>query len=374
MSSEPAAAAVEVNDPGMLGSSTATVRGRAGLHGVPVLRGADLEPAGSRPVFQRHARRCAAPVERAGRRRRSAQSEQQVQRHDLRRRRQPLRVRARDQLAGDGDARRRAPDVGHTLAGQGTEQPERRRRAIGRRRLLHAIRPTGGCPGSGSSGRRSWASRASTASPRDGTLHCEADDFDQPNGLCLSPDERTLYVNDTTRAHIRAFDIAADGSLSGGRMFAADIGTGGLRRRRRRRHEVRRARQHLRDRSARHLGARRGWPSPRRHRDAGDRRQPELGRARLARPLLHVLDLDLSRADEGARQPSGVHAAGLTGAPTSHARGRRARPGVAAASPACRSSCSCRGRCPPPSARAARCRGLELLWTRRRESGWRRPV
>ena len=61
---------------------------------------------------------------------------------------------------------------------------------------------------------------------RDGTLHCEADDFDQPNGLCLSPDETLLYVNDTTRAHIRAFDVAPDGSLSGSRTFAAQIGTG----------------------------------------------------------------------------------------------------------------------------------------------------
>ena len=60
----------------------------------------------------------------------------------------------------------------------------------------------------------------------DDTLHCEATDFDQPNGLCLSPDERILYVNDTTRAHIRAFDVATDGSLSGGRIFAASIGTG----------------------------------------------------------------------------------------------------------------------------------------------------
>lgn len=60
----------------------------------------------------------------------------------------------------------------------------------------------------------------------DGTLHCEANDFDQPNGLCLAPGERTLYVNDTTRAHIRAFDVAADGSLSAGRIFAAGIGTG----------------------------------------------------------------------------------------------------------------------------------------------------
>ncbi len=60
----------------------------------------------------------------------------------------------------------------------------------------------------------------------DGALHCDAPDFDQPNGLCLSPDETILYVNDTTRAHIRAFDVAPDGSLSGSRIFAGHIGTG----------------------------------------------------------------------------------------------------------------------------------------------------
>ncbi len=60
----------------------------------------------------------------------------------------------------------------------------------------------------------------------DGTLDCEADDFSQPNGLCLSPDETILYVNDTTRAQIRAFDVAADGSLSDSRIFAEHIGTG----------------------------------------------------------------------------------------------------------------------------------------------------
>ncbi len=61
---------------------------------------------------------------------------------------------------------------------------------------------------------------------RDGALHREADDFVQPNGLCLSPDETILYVNDTERAHIRAFDVAADGSLSGSRIFAEKIGSG----------------------------------------------------------------------------------------------------------------------------------------------------
>ena len=47
--------------------------------------------------------------------------------------------------------------------------------------------------------------------------------FDQPNGLCFSPDESLLYVNDTTRALIRVFDVASDGSLSHGRLFAQGI-------------------------------------------------------------------------------------------------------------------------------------------------------
>jgi gluconolactonase len=47
--------------------------------------------------------------------------------------------------------------------------------------------------------------------------------FDQPNGLCFSPDERILYVNDTVKALIRVFDVAADGSLSRGRLFAEGL-------------------------------------------------------------------------------------------------------------------------------------------------------
>ncbi len=39
------------------------------------------------------------------------------------------------------------------------------------------------------------------------------DDFDRPNGLALSPDESTLYIADTSEGHIRAFDLAADGTL-----------------------------------------------------------------------------------------------------------------------------------------------------------------
>ena len=40
-----------------------------------------------------------------------------------------------------------------------------------------------------------------------------------PNGLCFSPDEKILYVNDTRMANIRAFDVAPDGSVSNGRLF-----------------------------------------------------------------------------------------------------------------------------------------------------------
>jgi gluconolactonase len=59
-----------------------------------------------------------------------------------------------------------------------------------------------------------------------GELHLEANDFGQPNGLCFSPDERLLYVNDTARAHIRVFDVASDGSLNNSRKFAEGIGEG----------------------------------------------------------------------------------------------------------------------------------------------------
>jgi gluconolactonase len=54
------------------------------------------------------------------------------------------------------------------------------------------------------------------------------DDFAQPNGLCFSTDESLLYINDTTRAHIRVFDVQADGSIANGRVLADGIGSGDL--------------------------------------------------------------------------------------------------------------------------------------------------
>ena len=45
-------------------------------------------------------------------------------------------------------------------------------------------------------------------------------DMERPNGLAFTPDERTLYVDDSALGHILAFDVEHDGSLSGRRVFA----------------------------------------------------------------------------------------------------------------------------------------------------------
>lgn len=47
--------------------------------------------------------------------------------------------------------------------------------------------------------------------------------FSQPNGITFCPEETRLYVNDTEQANIRVFDVQPDGSLRGGRLFAASI-------------------------------------------------------------------------------------------------------------------------------------------------------
>ena len=56
-------------------------------------------------------------------------------------------------------------------------------------------------------------------SPDGSTLAAVADDFESNNGLTFSPDESLLYVNDTRRRHIRAFDVQPDGGLINGRVF-----------------------------------------------------------------------------------------------------------------------------------------------------------
>ncbi|WP_438752337.1 SMP-30/gluconolactonase/LRE family protein [Pararhizobium sp. O133] len=60
-----------------------------------------------------------------------------------------------------------------------------------------------------------------------GTITKVADDFEKPNGLAFSPDERHLYIADTGASHlengprhIRRFAVSDTGTLSGSEVFA----------------------------------------------------------------------------------------------------------------------------------------------------------
>lgn len=54
----------------------------------------------------------------------------------------------------------------------------------------------------------------------DGKLALLTRDFDMPNGLCFSADEKKLYIADSSnRRHIRIFDVAKDGTISGGEVI-----------------------------------------------------------------------------------------------------------------------------------------------------------
>ena len=67
-----------------------------------------------------------------------------------------------------------------------------------------------------------------------GNITVVVDDFVQPNGIALSPDEKRLYVIDTgltegpgNPAHIRVFDVDIDsGKVSNGKVFADSFAPG----------------------------------------------------------------------------------------------------------------------------------------------------
>lgn len=60
-----------------------------------------------------------------------------------------------------------------------------------------------------------------------GRIQRVADDFETPNGLCLSEDGHHLFVVDSDRRHIRRFAIRADGTLEGGKVWA-DVPSEGM--------------------------------------------------------------------------------------------------------------------------------------------------
>ncbi len=54
----------------------------------------------------------------------------------------------------------------------------------------------------------------------DGSVHAAAADLHFPNGMVITPDGRTLIVAETLALRLSAYDVAADGSLSNGRVWA----------------------------------------------------------------------------------------------------------------------------------------------------------
>jgi gluconolactonase len=56
--------------------------------------------------------------------------------------------------------------------------------------------------------------------PPGGSVTKIIDDVPSPNGVVLSPDERTLYAHNKDGAFMLAFDVAADGTISNRRNFA----------------------------------------------------------------------------------------------------------------------------------------------------------
>jgi gluconolactonase len=56
-------------------------------------------------------------------------------------------------------------------------------------------------------------------SPDGQELSLATADFTYPNGLCFSPDESLLYINDSRDRLIRVYDVQPDGAIGRGRLF-----------------------------------------------------------------------------------------------------------------------------------------------------------
>ena len=57
-----------------------------------------------------------------------------------------------------------------------------------------------------------------------GSVISVADNINRPNGILLSPDERTLYVNDSAGEYLLAYDIQPDGTVRNRSNFATYVG------------------------------------------------------------------------------------------------------------------------------------------------------
>ena len=62
----------------------------------------------------------------------------------------------------------------------------------------------------------------------DGGLRQVADDIQFPNGMVVTPDNRTLIISESFAGRLTAFDVDPDGGLSGRRVFADGLAPDGI--------------------------------------------------------------------------------------------------------------------------------------------------
>ena len=62
----------------------------------------------------------------------------------------------------------------------------------------------------------------------DGQLRQVAGDIQFPNGMVITPDDRTLIISESFAGRLTAFGIDADGGLSGRRVFAEGLAPDGI--------------------------------------------------------------------------------------------------------------------------------------------------
>ncbi len=182
---------------------------------------------------------------------------EQMQRHDLRRRAQPDRLRARHLVADPRAARRKARGASPRISRIRSSTAPTTSACTPSGAIYFSDPWYGRMPVYGVERPRQLGFQGVYRVPPGGgapKLVVDRHLFDQPNGLCFSPDERLLYVNDTVQALIRVFDVKADGTLAQCARVRQrhPLRTGA---RPARRHEVRPARQCLGDRARRRAGS-----------------------------------------------------------------------------------------------------------------------
>ncbi|HEY2305902.1 MAG TPA: SMP-30/gluconolactonase/LRE family protein [Streptosporangiaceae bacterium] len=63
---------------------------------------------------------------------------------------------------------------------------------------------------------------------QDGQMRQVAGDIAFPNGMVITPDNRTLIISESFARQLTAFDIGPDGGLSNRRVFAGNLGPDGI--------------------------------------------------------------------------------------------------------------------------------------------------